>query len=159
MSALGTPSERQYRFHETATDIKGQRITDSRARNRISLEETRWSLEYKIQRMSFRAHGQPTSAPDPFETAFSSSVFPWVGGGTIRLEFEDKQLREVRSAIEFRVNYRQGLIYPNAVNRQVLVDALLVRIEQLHAAMPVELRKHIDPKRAIGSEIPIGATA
>lgn len=111
----------------TGIDLRSNALRESTSATRISIHETRESLDEKIQRM----YAPPASQPDATNKInallwhFENSVFPWrsepiiVESGGRRNEycrFED-----------FRAGYEAGKLHPMDC-KHVLADALWLRI-------------------------------
>lgn len=118
----------------TGIDLRSNALRDSTAATRVSIHETRESLDEKIQRM----YAPPASQPDVTHKInallwhFENSVFPWrsepiivESGGRCHkfCRFED-----------FQVEYEAGNLHPMDC-KHTLADALWLRISSVQRVL------------------------
>lgn len=165
--AINTLSKIKHRDHQqdrtcfmyipVAHDIMGHRLSESSASTRISIHESRASLEAKIKRMFAPPAGQAASADraNALLEYFQNSVFPW-RTEPVEIIGEDKRTHAFSNYGELETAYQSGLLHPSEC-KQALVNALWHRLKTIQDAWAVALTRWVDPVRATGLEEATGA--
>lgn len=134
----------------TGCDIKGQPLNQSRAQDRISIHETKESLEKKIARMFAAPAGQalPPNRANAILEFFKNSVFPWQSH-PVEVSDVNKSKRAYSSFDNFQSDYQAGVLHPNDC-KAALLAALWERLRTIQAAMGSCICDWVDTAKARG---------
>jgi hypothetical protein len=134
----------------TGRDILGRFLRESSAATRITLHESRETLERKIRKMYAPPSGQAL-APDVVNALlwhFRNSVFPW-RHAPVPIQTERGTWVQYSDADRFEADYHSGLLWP-ATCKKALVEALWDRLRAYAAVPEHEPPTWLDVARATG---------
>ncbi len=139
-----------FAYIPTSHDIRGKPLIESKASTRISIHETKASLEQKVFKMFAPPAKQeiPSGMANALLEHFRYSVFPWIDH-PVEIKGEDRSLHKFQDYGELSKAYEIGLLHPTEC-KQVLLNLLWIRICRIQDSWSNSLTKWIDVNKAIG---------
>ena len=136
----------------TGRDIRGKPLAESSAATRISIHETKASLERKVKKMFAPPAGQsaPADQTNALLEHFRFSIFPWISS-PIEVKGEDGKTHKFQNYGEFATAYKAGLLHPSECKKN-LVEKLWQRLHQIQESWREGLTKWVDTDMAVGLE-------
>jgi tyrosyl-tRNA synthetase len=134
-------------YAATGYDILGMPLLESTAATRITIHETRESLESKVKRMYAPPAGQDDKSgrPNVLLRTFKYSVFPWATE-PVRIRCEDGVDREFGIYDTLKEAYDSKLLHPSMC-KAALVECVWYRFEAIRSSFEQALLDWVDVRR------------